>query len=124
MRPAPASEDALPPPVSPFSLADDGVRVRLRVHPGAGRSAVAGIVREADGSAAIKVLVTAPPHDGKANQAVIALLAKEWRVARSALAIAGGGASRRKFLTVVGEANQLTARLSDWTRALAVRSRR
>jgi hypothetical protein len=122
MRPAPACED--PGPASAISLWGDRVRVRLRIHPGAGRNEVAGIVREADGSAAIKILVTASPRDGKANQAVVALLAKEWGLPRTALAIAIGAASRRKVLTVAGDAERIGSRLGNWTNALADRSER
>ena len=56
---------------SPFSVASDGVRVRLRVHPRARRTAVDGLGAEADGAMAIKVAVTAAPEDGKANTATV-----------------------------------------------------
>lgn len=50
----------------------------------------------------IKVAVTAPPVDGEANAAVIALLAKSLGVARSAVEVIAGATSRRKTLRIDG----------------------
>ena len=44
----------------------------------------------------------APPVDGKANEALIALVAKHFGVAKSAVTIKSGAASRRKRLLVKG----------------------
>lgn len=48
----------------------------------------------------VRVWVTAPPEDGKANKAVIALLAKALGLPKSALAVARGEASRDKVIRV------------------------
>lgn len=50
----------------------------------------------------IKVAVTAPPVDGEANAAVIALLADALGVSRSAVTVVAGAASRRKTIRVDG----------------------
>ena len=52
----------------------------------------------------VKIAVTAPPVDGEANAAVIELVAKQLGVARSAVAVIAGAASRRKTLRVAGVA--------------------
>src|SRR5262245_19909874 len=57
----------MPGSSSPFSPVGDGIRVRLRVQPRARRNRVDGLVAETDGALALKVAVTAPPEDGKAN---------------------------------------------------------
>lgn len=87
----------------------DGVRLRLRVTPRAARNAIAGIVAEADGGAALKVTVTAAPEDGKANAAVVKLLAKAWKVPKSSIRIVSGQTDRRKGIAVDGDAEALKA---------------
>ena len=64
----------------------------------------------ADG--ALRVKVTAPPEDGKANAAVIAVLARHWRLPKSALEIAAGGSGRLKRVLVRGEAAALMRQLA------------
>ena len=83
-------------------------RVLVRVQPGA---RVAGLVgREADG--ALKVKVREPAREGRANQAVEALLAERLRVPPSTVRVVRGAASRNKWIEVVGlEPETLEARL-------------
>ena len=50
----------------------------------------------------IKIAVTAPPVDGEANAAVIALLAKSLGIPKSAIAVVAGTSSRRKTLAIEG----------------------
>jgi uncharacterized protein (TIGR00251 family) len=102
--------------LSPFSAAADGVRVRLRVQPRARRSRIEGVVPEADGGVALKVAVTAAPEDGKANAAVIALLADAWEVAKSRLTVVAGAADRRKTISLQGDPRRLMQALADWLR--------
>ncbi|SIS77102.1 DUF167 domain-containing protein [Paracoccus saliphilus] len=71
-------------------LAREGAEIRLRVTPKARRNAIS----LDDG--AIRVHVTAPPEDGKANAAVVKLLAKSMGVAKSRLTLLRGTASRDK----------------------------
>jgi uncharacterized protein (TIGR00251 family) len=54
----------------------------------------------------IKVKVTAPPMEGKANEALIRLLAKEFRVSPSCIEILKGHRSREKTLKISGVALQ------------------
>lgn len=72
-------------------LAQEGARIALRVTPRARRNAIT----VEDG--VIRVHVTAPPEDGKANQAVVKLLAKAMGVARTRLCLIGGATSRDKL---------------------------
>lgn len=53
-----------------------------------------------DGSVVYKVYVTAVPEDGKANEAVIALLAKALGLPKSSLSIARGHSSRDKIISI------------------------
>ena len=77
-----------------------GVRIVLRVTPGAGRSGIFGPVDIGEGRTALAVKVAAPPVEGAANDALIALLAKELGVARSAVTLVSGGTSRLKVVRV------------------------
>jgi uncharacterized protein YggU (UPF0235/DUF167 family) len=58
--------------------------------------------------------VTAPPADGAANEAVIALLAREWRLPRSALSVVAGAGDRRKTIRIDGDPAALAGRLEAW----------
>ncbi len=61
----------------------------------------------------LKLAVTAPPVDGEANAAVIALLARALDVARGAVEVSAGASSRRKTIRVRGlSAEQVQARLA------------
>lgn len=99
---------------SPFSAASHGVRVRVRVQPRARRNRIEGLVPEVDGGVALKVAVTAAPEDGRANAAVLRLLADAWSLARSALGVESGAASRRKTIHLQGDPQRLMQILADW----------
>lgn len=101
----------------PFAPAEGGVRVALRVAPKSARNRVERVTRDAAGAAMLKVAVTAAPERGRANAAVIALLAKEWRLPKSAFTVAAGAADRRKSLFVAGDPAQLMKRLEGWMAA-------
>lgn len=100
-------EDSAPPCWRPVP---GGVRLRLKVQPKARRETIAGFAPDPDG-AALKVSVGAPPEDGKANAAVIALLAKALGVAKSAVSVVSGATDRRKLVEIRGEETRLRAAL-------------
>ena len=86
----------------------------LRLQPGARQNAVEGLQTLVDGQRAIKARVTAPPEAGKANAAAVKLLAKAWRLPKSAVTIVGGAADRTKTLEIAGDPAALAPRLRDW----------
>jgi uncharacterized protein len=69
----------------------DEATFAVKVHPRAKKNAITGKVGDA-----LKVSLTAPPVDGKANQACIEFFAKLLKVSRSSVTIAAGHASRNK----------------------------
>lgn len=69
----------------------------VRVHPRAKKDAITGRVGDA-----WKLSLTAPPVDGKANQACIAFFAKFFAVPRASVTIAAGQSSRNKGVQVAG----------------------
>jgi uncharacterized protein (TIGR00251 family) len=99
---------------SPVTPVADGVRLRLKVQPRARRNGVGGLVAEPDGSQALKIAVTAAPEAGAANDAVIALLAKELHLAKSALSLVAGATDRRKIIKLTGDPRHLAGKLSEW----------
>lgn len=74
-----------------------GVLIDLRVQPGAGRNAVVG--RHGD---AIKVRVGAPPIGGRANEAIIDLIADALGIKRAEVSLVSGDTSRTKRVQVNG----------------------
>ncbi|MGI8684344.1 MAG: DUF167 domain-containing protein [Acidimicrobiales bacterium] len=81
-----------------FDVEDGGaVVLRLHVQPGAGRTAIVG--RHGD---ALKVKVAVPPEKGRANEACVALVASTLGVAKGAVELVSGPASRTKRVRITG----------------------
>jgi len=76
---------------------DAGTVFLVVAKPGAKRDDIVGL----HGSS-LKIAVTAPPEKGKANKAIVKLLAKRLRVAHSTITIIGGEMSRNKKVRVLG----------------------
>ncbi len=74
-----------------------GVMFAIKVQPRAKRNAIVGELGEA-----LKVGLTAPPADGKANRACVEFFSELLRVPHSAVMIAAGQTSRNKVIRVVG----------------------
>lgn len=100
--------------MTPLQPVAAGVRLRLKVTPKAKHAAIGGLQPDADGGTVLKVAVTAAPEDGKANAAVIALLAKEWGVAKTAISVVAGATDRRKLVEIRGSSAELMARIGAW----------
>lgn len=85
----------------------DGCTLPVRVHPGAKRNAITGTH---DG--AVKISLTTPPTDGRANEALIAFLAERLNIPRSRIALVSGQTSRSKVLRITGlNATEVESRL-------------
>ena len=83
--------------------------VSVHVHPRARRNAL-----EVSAAGVLRAAVTAAPEDGKANAAVIGLLAAAWRVPKSAISMKQGAVARDKVFTVAGEPAALESRIGQW----------
>lgn len=77
-----------------------------------------GIGRLDDGSAVLRVRVGAPPEGGRANAALIRLLAKEWCLPKGAITIRRGARQRLKTVHVAGDAGLLAPRMAAWLAGL------
>ncbi len=87
------------------------MRFRVRLTPKGGRDAIEGWWVDSTGNRALKARVAAPPEDGKANKALLDLLARVLEVRRSDVRIASGAASRLKTIDILGRDDDLAARL-------------
>ena len=90
----------------------DGVRLAVRLQPGAKAARIDGVVTDAEGGRMLKVRVAAPPADGKANAALVALLAKTLNIPKSAVTIRSGHGAKAKVLHLAGTPDDLAARLA------------
>ncbi|MFP9139384.1 DUF167 family protein [Devosia sp. XGJD_8] len=94
-----------------YRLSPQGLSLFVRVTPNAGRDAIAGVERRDDNSAVLRLRVSAVPDKGRANAAVLALLAKALAVPKSTLSVASGETSRLKTIAVVGDGAALAGRV-------------
>jgi uncharacterized protein (TIGR00251 family) len=97
---------------SAVELLPDGIRLHLRVTPNAGVDRIEGLETRDDGSTVLRVRVKAVPDKGKANAAVIALLAKALGIPRSAITLVTGDTARFKTLRIAGDPAVLAAGLA------------
>lgn len=74
------------------------VRIAVRLTPRASKNAIQGWATDAAGNRVLRVSVTEVPEKGKANKALVALLAKEWKVPKSSIVLDKGAADRNKIL--------------------------
>jgi uncharacterized protein (TIGR00251 family) len=73
------------------------VTFAVKVHPRARKNSITGEL-----AGALKLSLTSPPIDGRANQACIEFFAKLLKVPRSSVTIASGRSSRNKVVCVAG----------------------
>lgn len=88
-----------------------GVAIQCRLTPKGGRAAIDGVVELSDGQRVLTARVREPPEDGKANEALRALIAEQLGVSISKVKLTGGAKSRVKQFAVEGEPAALLARL-------------
>lgn len=80
------------------------------MQPASRRTAIVGPVEIGDDRWALKIALTAPPVDGKANTALVALLAKRFGLAKRDIEIERGKSDRVKRLRLVGDSEGLARR--------------
>lgn len=93
---------------------EGGITVAVRAQPGARKTAIAGTYGEGH-AAQMKIAVQAPPLEGRANAALIELLAKTFSLPKSAVVLVSGGSSRSKVFLLrgisAGQANAVLGKI-------------
>jgi uncharacterized protein len=81
----------------PFHTTKDGILLTVRVQPRSSRRGIEGISGDI-----MKVKLTAPPHEGAANEQLIELLSEELGIRKSSMRIIRGHGSRNKVVEIRG----------------------
>jgi uncharacterized protein len=95
----------------PATAKPDGVVLHVRLTPKSSAARIAG-AEDRGGKPVLKAYVTAPPEDGKANAALVALVAHWLGVPKSTVSMAAGQKSRLKSVSVGGDAAKLIEKIS------------
>ncbi len=94
-------------PMITLKVTSDSVSFAVKIHPRARTNAITGEVGDA-----LKVSLTSPPIDGRANDACIEFFANTLKVSKSSVTIASGQTSRSKVIRITGlSAEELRRRL-------------
>lgn len=88
----------------------DHIRLSIRLTPNASRDAVESVEVMDDGEAWLRARVIAVPEDGKANKALVQLLAKRLGVPKSSVSFISGETARKKILRIDGDPEDLMKR--------------
>jgi hypothetical protein len=96
-------------PMIPVTESSKGISFSIRIHPRARKNAITGVIGDA-----LKLALTAPPVEGRANQAVIEFFAELFEIPRSSVTITSGETSRNKKVRIAGLTRAaIVARLSE-----------
>jgi uncharacterized protein (TIGR00251 family) len=105
----------------PWRLTADGLRLAVRLTPKAGRDGIDGLKPTAEGGVEVAARVTAVPEKGRANAALLRLLAKQLRLPAGRLSVVAGETDRHKQILIDGDAATLDAALRPWLATLALK---
>lgn len=95
----------------PYRAFADHLRLAVRLTPNGGRDAIDGVELNAEGEAHLKARVSCVPEKGKANKALIALIAKALGVPKSSVSVVSGDTARQKILRIEGDPEDLQSRI-------------
>ena len=98
---------------TPFIAVAGGVSVSVRLTPKASENRIGPVVGDGDGGAVLKVAVSQPPAEGKANKALIKLLAKSWGLPKTAISVKKGAKDRSKTLFIEGAGEDFMKRITE-----------
>jgi len=107
---APSSVD----PLAAFRIAAGGATVAVRVRPKSSPEGLEGFASDAAGAVRLTARLAAAPEDGKANAALLKLLARAWHVAPGRLSLLAGAKDRNKIVLFAGEPAPTLERLRRW----------
>ena len=96
-----------------WAAAKGGLVLAVRLTPRSSRDAIDGVETLADGRVVLKARVRAVPEDGKANAALLRLVAEALGLPASRVSLASGGTSRLKTLRIDGDATTMAVALAS-----------
>jgi uncharacterized protein (TIGR00251 family) len=96
----------------PWRVSADAVLLSLRLTPRSSKDALEGVETLADGRSVLKARVRAVPEDGKANEALLRLLAKTLDLPVRSLSHSSGATGRTKVIRIEGAPETTLARLA------------
>lgn len=100
------------PAVQAWTLRRDEVLLSVRLTPKASRDGIDGLTGLSDGAVVAKMRVRAVPEDGKANDALIRLVAQALDLPRSAVSLRSGASARTKVLALSGDVQDIDRKLA------------
>ena len=103
--------------MSCYRVEPGAIVLTVRLTPRADRDSIAGIGEFGDGQIVAQARVRAPPADGAANKALVALLAKIFHRPKSAIELVSGASARIKHLRIAGAPADLAAIVASWPAA-------
>ncbi len=83
-----------------FTVNNDGLTFTVRVSPKAKQDCIGDIFLDQNNQKILKIYTTALPEDGKANEAIIKLLAKAWGLKKNQIKIISGFKQRNKIIRI------------------------
>ncbi|OWV67099.1 hypothetical protein ATY76_15810 [Rhizobium sp. R339] len=95
----------------PWRLFADHLRLAIRLTPNAGRDSLDGIEADGEGGTLLKARVTAVPEKGRANKALILLVADSLHIPKSSVSLVSGETARKKILRIDGDPEDLARKL-------------
>jgi len=81
----------------PYSRAKDGIIIEVKVDPRSSRNEIVGAIENI-----VKIKLTAPPVGGAANEMLVEMLAKHFKIRKSDVSIVKGESSRHKLIKLRG----------------------
>jgi hypothetical protein len=93
-------------------VARDGLRLAIRLSPRARTDHLVSIAAAVEGGSVLRATVTAQAEDGRANKALLHLLARAWHLPRRDLSIIAGSTSRNKIVQIAGDPQYLVAKIA------------
>lgn len=97
----------------PFRVRPDGILLTVRLTPRASRDSIDGL-RQGPAGQHVQARVRAVPEDGRANAALVELVADEIGVPKSTVAVVAGHTRRLKSLHIAGGAAVLEKKITAW----------
>lgn len=86
--------------ITPWKITKEGIELFVKLSPNASKDQILGLIQDGNEHCYLKVSVTAIAENGKANQALVELLSKKLRIAKSKVRVKSGMKSTRKVVVL------------------------